>query len=369
MNRQKFRELMNLNIFPWLPSIPLPSIRTGGRKWRHFFLSHMSSYVDAGLSLTDSVEACIMDYPRRFRYPLGKIRQALEEGCTLSEALSRQSRMVFPKAYRIMIETGEKTGTLADVLKTLDRRQEDARTLKMKMTAAMIYPVLVVFISFMVTLFLMIKVMPTFNEIFADLGSALPAPSQALMDFSSFLMSSPWVLLLVPIGLFTVILFLGLRKRVDLFGRIFVRIPGVGGLVRHYDLLYFSSTMSLLLEAGITAREAVSLCGTEGMYPPLRDATAKMIGDIWEGKSFSAAVSEQKAFSPTFAWLVLVGEQGGTLAESFEALTEFERTRIERTLDIVRRFFQPSILILMGLGVGFIVVAMWLPILEISSLL
>ncbi len=367
---EKFRELMNRDIFPWLPSFPLPRIRTGGRKWRHFFLSQMASHVDAGLSLTDSVEACIADYPRRFRYSLRKIKEALEEGCTLSEALSRQSRLVFPKDFRAIIETGERTGTLAGALKTLDTRQEDALTLKMKIAGATAYPVLVLFFCCVITAFMLIKVVPTFAEIFSDLGSALPPSTQTIVDLSHAFMSASLVLLpLIWLSFILLFVFLALRREVDLFGRIFVRIPGVGDMARRYDLLYFSTMMSLLIESGLPAPEALSLCETEAFYPPLRDAADKVSIDVRKGESLSDSVARHRAFPPTFVWLVSVGEQGGSLAESFRALAEFERTRIERTLVIFRRFFQPSVLILMSFAVGFIVISMWLPIIQITALI
>jgi type II secretory pathway component PulF len=370
MDREKFRELMSKDIFPWLPSFPLPRIRTGGRRWRHFFLSQMASYVDAGLSLTDAVEACIADYPRRFRYSLRKIKQGLEEGCTLSEALSRQSQLVFPKAFRAIIETGERSGTLADCLKTLDSRQEDALTLKMKIAGAIAYPVLVLFLCFMITAFLLIKVVPTFAEIIHDLGGALPPPTQTIVDLSHAFMSASIVLLgLMAFAFPLLFIFLALRREVDLFGRIFVRIPGVGDMARRYDLLYFSTMMALLMESGLPAPEALSLCGTEAFYPPLRDAADKVSADIWKGESLGEAVARQGAFPPTFTWLVSVGEQSGSLTESFRALADFERTRIERTLVMFRRFFQPSVLILLSFAVGFVVVSMWLPIFQISDLI
>ena len=370
MDREKFRELMNKDMLPWLPSFPLPRIRTGGRRWRHFFLSQMASYVDAGLSLTDSVEACIADYPRRLRYSLRKIKQGLEEGCTLSEALSRQSGLVFPKAFRAIIETGERTGTLADCLKTLDSRQEDALTLKMKIAGAIAYPVLVLFFCAVITVFLLVKVVPTFSEIFADMGGALPPSTQALVDLGHAFMSASVVLLaLMPVAFILLLIFLALRREVDLFGRIFVRIPGVGDMARRYDLLYFSTMMALLMESGLPAPEALSLCGTEAFYPPLRDAADKVTMDVWKGESLGDAVARQRAFPPTFAWLVSVGEQAGALAESFRALADLERTRIERTLVIFRRFFQPSVLILMSFAVGFIVISMWLPIFRITELI
>ena len=369
MDREKFRELMNTDILPWLPSIPLPRIRTGGRAWRQVFLSQMASYVDAGLSLTDSVEACMASYPKRYRCSLRKIKGALEEGCPLSEALTRQRQLVFPQAYRSILETGERTGALADTLKALDSRQKDARTLKVKIAGAIAYPVLVVLFCFMITIFLLVKAVPTFSEIFSDLGASLPPSTQTIIDLGAYALGHACLLALIPGAFISLLVFLSLRRKVDLFGRIFVRIPGVGRLALRYDLLYFSTMMSILMESGLASSEALSLCGTEAFYPPLRDAADKVTLDVRKGESFGDAIAKQKAFPPTFTWLVSTGEQAGALAESFQALADFERARIERALTIFRRYFQPSALILLSLAVGFIVISMWLPIFKVSSLI
>ena len=366
---EKIKDVLAINIFPWLPSIPLPQVRTGGRKWSHYFIGHMSSYVDAGLSLSDSVDACINDFPRRMKRPLRQIKQTIEEGSTLSEALMCQSRMRFSKAFFVMIETGEISGTLAKVLRILDRQQEDTLTLKRGIIGAVAYHVLVLFIAFVITVYLLIRVLPTFREIFADMKAEFPPSTMLLTDLSERFMSNWPLLIVLAIIAFLALFFLfALRKQVDLFGRIVIRIPVIGGLIRRYELLYFSSLMSLLLETGLTVQEALSLSGTELMYPPIRDASDEVARDIREGKSFAGAIAEHGMFPSTFTWLVSVGEESGSLARSFETLAEFERVRINRTLDIVRRFFQPSALILMSLGIGFIVIALWLPVLNMSSL-
>ena len=372
MNWNKIRDILSINIFPGLPSFPSLSMLmlASGRSWKHSFLHQLASCVAAGMGLEDSLITCMKGGPSTARRVARRLVSSLEEGLPLSEALMRNAPKVFPKSFYVMIGIGERAGTLCEILKLLERWYEDAGSTRMRILTALIYPFTVLATCAGIISFLLVKVVPTFAEIFADMGGTLPAATQATLSLSHLLVSNHRLFLsLLPVSLVALLLFVKFAPRIDLLGRITLKIPLVGRLVYHRDLLRFSSLMSMLLGAGMPAPEALSLCEPETMYPPLRDAVKLATAEVWEGRALSEAISGKRVFSPTFSWLVSVGEQKGSLADSFEAIAEIEKSRIDNIVEIVRYYFEPSLLLLMSLAVGFLVVAMWLPILGISELI
>jgi len=373
MGRQRLRRIFfEIDIFPFLPSLRLENV--SAIWWKRAFLRQLCSCVSAGIDLPRSLDICLKErlpFRMRFRVKsvLGKVKAAVEEGQTLSEALRRHAPIMFPKAFYGAIEIGEKSGTLGDILKILESRYESISSTRGMIQSTMIYPFMILLVSLMTAFFLLIKVVPTFAEIFADLGASLPVSTQMLVGASRYLVSHMFVVLLLLIcSIIILSAFVFLARRIDFFSRILLRLPFVGTLLHCWNQFHLSNMMSVLLGSGATTFEAMSLCEGDIMSPAFRKAMRKANQDLAEGKSLHEALAAQRLFSSTFLWLISVGEQKGNLSDSLLSFSEFETAHIEGMRGLLLRVFEPAMLLSISFGIGFLVVAMWAPILCFSSL-
>jgi type II secretory pathway component PulF len=304
------------------------------------------------------------------RKKLQRIRTAIEEGQSLSGALEKHAPKMFPKAVKKAIEAGERSGTLAEVLKMLDGYCDDLLNLRRKAKAVMIYPTILSIVFIGSIFFYYVRIFPTFAEIYADLGSGLPAATQVLIDLRGYITGHPLSLALA-LGciLLALISFVYLARRISFLSKLFLRIPFFGTQRYHANLFSFSSMMSILVNSGAPTHEALSLCEGEMSWPIVGKSIRQVRMLVSEGMPFSEACAEEKLFSPTFRWLISVGEQRGDLAGSLSTISEFEMARMQDIFERFQRVFEPAFVIVMSLGIGFMIVASALPILRIGYLM
>jgi len=370
IDREKLRHIFfEVEIIPWLH---LPRFRVPSRsRWRYVFLRQLSAYVDAGIDLPHAIQASATGIPHfRMKKALQRVKEAIEEGQSLSEALREHAPRMFPKTFNEIIEIGEKSGTLRDVLKMLDGYYDNMRNLRRRIIGTTIYPLMVSIVGIHMFFFLLIRVVPTFAEIYADMEAHLPAPTQMLIDLSRFIRFNVllWTSVLLC-ALLALCFFIFLAQRTSFFSKIFLRIPFFGPLRYHTNLFSFSTILSILLESDTPTHEALSLCEGDAVWPIFGSSIREMRALVSEGKPLSEAVAQQRLFSPTFLWFVSVGEQRGELAASMRTISEYELIRIEDMGARFQHIFEPVTVIAMSLVIGFIVVAVGSPILGTSSLL
>ncbi len=330
----------------------------------------MSSFVDAGIDLLQAFDVFLKECPPGMRKTIGKVKKALEEGQPLSEALRTHAPKMFPVSFYAALEVGEKSGALADTLKLVDRQYEDMVFLKRRITGMIFYPVFVLSLCAGVTLFLLLNVVPTFAEIFGDLGGSLPFPTRALVMFKSLFWNHALLsIFALACALISIRAFLSLARRASPFSKILFRIPFLGPIAYHSNLFRFSSLMTLLLASGLSVHEALSLCENDATWPVFKNAIGAMGRDMAEGKAFSDTLVAQEIFSPTLVWLVAVGEQRGNMTDSFKAAAEHEMAILQYASGLLPSLFRPVTVVVMGAIIGFAIVALWLPILKMPNLL
>lgn len=207
-------------------------------------------------------------------------------------------------------------------------------------------------------------------EISADMGASLPLRTQALMTLSSFIRSNALTIcFLLACTLFCLYAFLHLSRRIEFLGRIFIRIPYVGMLVYHEHNMLFSMLMSMLLNVGTTIHEALLLCESDAVWAFYRQSIARVRKAVSEGKNLSEAIREQKIFSPTFRWLVSVGDHNGDMISMLDAIGEYETEYVKNRILIFENICEPALLLCISLVVGIMVVLMWLPLSSIGELI
>jgi len=268
-----------------------------------------------------------------------------------------------------VLEIGEKSGGLARALKLVDEELVSRRARRNRAVSLLIYPIMVCFIAFGIIMFLLLKVIPTFAEIFHDLGGALPPLTQALVNLSCFIRSNALMLgLLFGGSLVGLFLFFSLARRIAVLGRILLKIPYFGTIVYHDNNRSFSKLLSVLLKMGTPVHDALSFCESDAVWACYRESIVQARQDVAEGKTLSEAIGGQKLFSPTFRWLVAVGEQTGDLVMTLESIEEYEKECIQCNASMLATLFEPVLLLCSSFFVGFIVVSMWFPVLTIADL-
>jgi len=326
----------------------------------------------SGLPFAPSLKALGQDISnRRLRPVLADIHAQLEAGSSLEEAFSRHPESFSP-VYRSMLRAGERTGNLTGVLSHLCAYSARMVEVKNAVQEALAYPVFVVIAACIVLWFLMIKVVPTFAAIFKEFGGQLPGLTQLLVDVSNFLMDQ-WVTLFVWVGVGLIVVSTAYKfwHRTDTGGFVLdwtkIHVPVFGRLYEASSMARFSRSLGLLLSSNVPVLEALDLASATAGNDVLRRAATDAAQSIAGGERMADAFESTGRFSHSFCWLLATAEERGEvgsalvdLADSFEGSTG----RIQRTIVTL---MGPLTIIALGILVGFIVLALYLPILILGD--
>uniref|UniRef100_A0A831U3H9 General secretion pathway protein F n=1 Tax=Geobacter metallireducens TaxID=28232 RepID=A0A831U3H9_GEOME len=306
--------------------------------------------------------------PGELKRALGRIKERLAEGASLARALSLEPRL-FSESYVAMVAAGEASGSLDTVLERLALFLEEQRAIRSKVTASLAYPILMVVVGGGVMLFLLTFVIPRIVTIFEDNRAALPFITIALIKTSDFLRHYWWALLGLAGG--TVVLYRrsitteGFRLRRD---RWLLRLPVVGGLLRHLILSRFAKVLGLLLASGVPVIRALEITAQVVVNRVYRGSLHAIAAELAEGGNLSGALRKGTLFPPLLVHMVAVGEKGGELEEMLaKAGTAFER-EFDTAVSGLMALLEPLLVLAMGLAVGLVVLAVLLPIFELNQL-
>lgn len=302
-----------------------------------------------------------------FAQVLGQVREDVKGGAALSTALERHNKL-FPTLYLASVRAGEQTGDLPHTIRRYMVFLKRAEELRKKLIAALIYPAILILVAVLAIMLLLVYVVPTFSQVYADSGSQLPFLTRILIAYANALRST--ILVWLP-GL--AVALLGLRtwggseqgrrwidrKKLDL--------PVVGELFFSYAVAGFSRTMATLLGSGIPIVESLRMAlGTLGNRH-LEQGMAVAIHQVEEGGRLSVAL-EQQQLMPSLALRMLgVGETTGSLEEMLSDIAEHLETQIEERVRLLTTAIEPAVMVVMGLIIGLIIVAMYLPIFKLAG--
>jgi type IV pilus assembly protein PilC len=335
------------------------------------FTRQLATMVDAGLPLVTALTALYEQAdPRKqgaLRRVVGEISAQVQQGETFNQAISKHPK-VFSRLYIAMVKAGESGGLLAEILDRLASFLEAAARLKKKVKSAMTYPVIVICIAFAITTFLIVRVVPVFGEIFADFGANLPAPTQFLLDVSDFIRSNWWLLVLIIGGIFFGIrTFLRTERGRQLWDRWKLKLPIFGPLVHKICMTRFARTFAQLIRSGVPILEVMEIVGdTAGNYV-VEVAIRGVAADVEKGDHLTACLSRQPIFPPMLVRMVSAGEATGKIDTMLEKMADFWDEEIEAILDALTSLIEPLLIVVLGVIVGGIVIAMFLPIFKLND--
>jgi type IV pilus assembly protein PilC len=333
------------------------------------FTRQLSTMISAGIPLVEALE--IMEQQvedRGFKIALARIVESVRSGSDFSQALSLYPR-VFGNIYINMVKAGEVSGQLDIILVRLAEYQEAAAALKREIVAAMTYPVVALVMVFGITVFLMVGIVPKFKEIFDSLeGIKLPGITLALLAVSNFMRTKAlyWVGCLVA-------LFVGviLYKRTDRGGYQFdwlvLRVPILGPLFQKVALSRFSRTFSTLIRSGVPILGALEIVAGTAGNRVVAEAIDRAREAVRQGEPLAEPLSQSDVFPPMVTRMISVGERSGSLEELLGKISDFYDQQVTAAVQSLTSVIEPVLIGIMGVLVGSIVLAVFMPILKLTA--
>jgi type IV pilus assembly protein PilC len=336
------------------------------------FARQLATMVDAGIPLVSALTALYEQTdPRRqksLRNVIGEVTSRVQSGESFHEALARQPR-VFSRLFVSMVKAGETGGLLAEILDRLAGFLEATARLKKKVKSALTYPIVVLCLALAIAAFLIIKVVPVFGGIYADFGSALPAPTQFLIDLSDFIRQY-WYGVLIGMGLaiYGVMFALRTKKGHEIWNRIQLRLPIVGPLVHKICMSRFSRTFAQLIRSGVPILEVMDITAETSGNWVIEQSIRRVAVDVEKGEHLATAIGKEKVFPPMMVRMVAAGEATGKIDEMLTKIADFWDEEVEATLSALTSLIEPLLIVVIGVIVGGMVIALYLPIFKLGDL-
>ncbi len=335
------------------------------------FTRQLSTMIEAGISLVQAMTAlydqCDPKRQRNLRHVISDVTTRVQGGETFNESIAKHPR-VFDRLFVSMVKAGEHGGLLAEILDRLAGFLEASARLRKKVKSAMTYPVIVICIAFAITTFLLVKVVPIFGEIFKDFGAKLPAPTQFLIDVSDF-MRGEWYFLILGFGgaFFGLRTFLRSTRGKQLADRWKLKLPIFGPLIHKICMSRFSRTFAQLIRSGVPILEVLDIVGGASGNHVVETSIKGVSDDVEKGDNLSVALSKKKIFPPMMLRMVSAGEATGKIDTMLEKMADFWDEEIEAMLDALTSLIEPLLIVFLGVIVGGIVIAMFLPIFKLNE--
>ncbi|HKQ37983.1 MAG TPA: type II secretion system F family protein [Verrucomicrobiae bacterium] len=335
------------------------------------FTRQLSTMIEAGISLVQALTAlydqCDPKRQKSLRHIISDVTTRVQGGETFHESIAKHPR-VFDRLFVSMVKAGEHGGLLAEILDRLAGFLEASARLRKKIKSAMTYPVIVICIAMAITTFLIVKVVPIFGEIFQDFGSKLPAPTQFLIDVSDF-MRGEWYFLLLGIGgiFFGIRTFIRSTRGKQIWDRWKLKLPVFGPLVHKICMSRFARTFAQLIRSGVPILEVLDIVGGASGNHVVETSIKGVSADVEKGDNLSVALSKKPIFPPMMLRMVAAGEATGKIDTMLEKMADFWDEEIEAMLDALTSLIEPMLIVFLGVIVGGIVIAMFLPIFKLNE--
>lgn len=335
------------------------------------FSRQICTMLGAGVPIIQAIELLSGSHEKsRMRELLGNIANEVAGGVPLSQTLSKYPQY-FNSLYCDLVAAGEQSGALETVYDRIATYQEKAELLKSKIKKALMYPAVVVLVAIVVTAILLIFVVPQFEDIFSGFGAELPAFTQVVVNLSRWLKSNWIVPFLGCVGAFFALRYClvhypGFKDWVD---KISLKLPIVGPILRKAALARFASTLSTTFAAGIPLVDAlVSAAGASGnaLY---RNAVMDVRNEVMAGMQMHMAMRTTMVFPDMLTQMVMIGEEAGSIDEMLAKIAGIYQQEVDDAVDGLSSMLEPLIMVILGILIGGLVIAMYLPIFTMGDVI
>lgn len=332
------------------------------------FTRQLATMVTAGLPLATALSILVRQSKEEMSRMVAGLLQEVEGGSSFAKALEKQKEN-FSRIYIQLVFAGETGGVLDTILERLADNMEKQKEFRAKTKGALIYPIIVVIAMIVVGIIMMIFVIPKLTEMYRDFGAELPLATRILIGISEFLSKAWWAFLIAVVGgVFGFRKWYLTRPGKLAIDRFIMKLPIVGELTQKMVLTEFARTLSLLLSAGISLLQALEIV-TDGVENIIyREALEKATDQVEKGVSLSEALGHfDDIFPPILFQMIRVGEETGKLDSVLQKLSQYFESETEHAVKNLTTAIEPMIMIVLGLGVGAMVIAIIMPIYNLTS--
>lgn len=329
----------------------------------------LSTLVGASIPLVDALNALYeqTDSPP-MKKTIAQVRDSVNEGLSFADALAQHKR-VYPDLYVNMVRSGEASGALDVVLLRLAEFLEGQHRLRSKVGAALLYPAVLLIISILVLMYLLTAVVPKVVGMFESMNQVLPVPTRVLISLSTFLSATWWMMAIAVVV--AVVLVTRWRKtdkgslRFDQFRLSF---PVYGAVYRKVSVARFARTLGTLLASGVPIIESLRIVKTVVQNRIMERAIENSITEVMDGSSLAAPLKKSGVFPPILVHMISVGEKSGSLEEMLTKAADSYEGDVETTVAGLTSILEPIMIVIMGGIVGFVVISILMPMLEMSTI-
>ncbi len=333
------------------------------------FTRQLATMIDAGLAMVQSLQALAEQTTNKvMKDVIHDVCVRVEGGDSFSEALQKHPK-AFNKLYVCMVGAGERGGLLSEILSRLATYLENTARLRKKVKSACMYPTAVTLVAIGITIFLLVKVVPVFGDVYKGFGSKLPGPTQWLINLSEFVQAYLVYNLLaaggIVYGWFT---YIKTKKGREFWDRNRIRLPIFGQIAHKICLARFTRTLASLIRSGVPILEVLGIVANTVGNVVMEKAIRTAATDIERGEGISTALGKHPVFPTMIIRMITAGEQTGKMEKMLERISDYLDEEIEQTLNGLTSLIEPLLIVFLGVTVGGIAICMFLPIFKLSEL-
>ena len=335
------------------------------------FTRQLSTMIDAGLPLMQCLEIlCQQTENKKLAQSVKEVKQSVEGGTSFADSLRKHVK-IFDDLYVNMVDAGELGGILDTILTRLAIYIERAMNLKKKVKSAMVYPITILVVAVVIVAGLLIFVIPQFASLFTSFGGELPTPTRMVMAASSFL--GGWGGGIIFVSLISFIIILKKAYTTDkgkmAIDQFMLKTPVFGILIRKVAVAKFSRTLGTLLTSGVPLLDALDITSRTAGNKVVETALITTKGSITEGKTMAEPLTQTGVFPPMVVQMITVGETTGALDIMLAKIADFYDDEVDVAVEALTSMLEPMLMVFLGVVVGFIVIAMYLPIFKLAACL
>jgi len=343
-------------------------LKSVGLKDLSLFCRQFATMINSGLTIVRALNILSNQTPNyKLKEAIINVREEVEGGLSLSEALEVESD-IFPRLFISMIEAGEAGGVLDEVLEEMADHFEKENDLKQKVNSALAYPIVILIVALGVVSFLVVAVLPTFVDLFSDIGMELPLPTRVILGLSETF-SNYWYFVLLAI---IALIFAAYRYYQSREGRrridwLLLKIPIVGDLLIKIEITRFSKTLAVLIKSGVSILDGFEIVSRVMTNRIVTEKIIEARKSVSEGESIAVPLSEDELFPEMVLQMVKIGEETGALDQMLLKVSQFYDKEVESKLEAVVSLIEPVMILVMAVVVGSIVVSIVLPMFDMMQ--
>jgi len=334
------------------------------------FCRQFSTMIDAGLPIIQCLDILQAQQDNKtFKKMLKDIKSSVESGQTLAESLKKYPDQ-FDELFVNMVAAGEAGGILDVILRRLSAYMEKAAKLRAQVKGAMTYPLVTIIIAIGVVAVILVFVIPVFEEMFADFGEALPAPTLVVIAMSDFVIDNILYLIIgIVLFIFAFRRLLKTERGRAVFDETILKLPVVGILIRKVAVAKFTRTMGTMLSSGVAILEALDIVAKTSGNKTIENALYNVRTSIAEGQTIADPLSRTGVFPPMVCQMIAVGESTGAVDAMMEKIADFYEEEVDQAVENLTAMIEPFMLVFLGIVIGGLVISMYLPIFQMAGAL